>query len=144
MTADPIKVPEREVPIGICPLCGASIQEIRRVGHWRGPKGGGSWYSGSCVACDVDFRLDVGTNPVPWRIEAPDAKSLESVATAAELDSLSTKLGRYKIHSAKWKSFLARRRPGDEVWHFKSGAGETGMALVRNGRPISRFTVAVM
>ncbi len=143
MAADPIKPPADHIPIGTCPLCGAIIEEIRRVGIWDdGERGGGAWYSARCTACDVDFRLDVErTIAAEWRIDAPDANELSSALTASEIERVSAKLDLYKIHGEKWRSFLALRRPGDEVWRFNAPEGRTGIAVVRRGRPIARFDV---
>lgn len=131
----------QDLRTGTCPICGSKVDEIRRVGHWRGESGGGFWYSGRCVSCDVDFRLDTGIKPVEWRIVAPEAESLRSIAAEAELESVSEKLSRYKIRGAKWRQFLARRRPGDEVWWFSSEEGQAGAAVVRGGKPIASFVV---
>lgn len=135
----PTNLVEQAPPTGTCPICSGQVDEIRRVGNWRGKAGGGFLYSGRCVGCDVDFRLDTGTKPMEWRIDAPESESLRSVATEAELESLSVKLAPYKTHAAKWRLFLARRRPADEVWWFSTEEGLNGAAVVRAGRPISRF-----
>src|SRR5262245_33013212 len=130
-----------EVPTGTCPLCGGTIREVRKVGHWHDPvRGFGTWYSGRCGVCDVDFSLSFERFiPGEWRIDAPDANQLSAVLSEKEIDDISTKFGRYKIRGAKWQSMLGRRRPGDEVWRFNSFGGTTGIAIVRNGTPIARF-----
>lgn len=127
------------LPPGICPLCGANVEDVQRTGHWHGESGGGFWYSGRCVACDVDFWLDTGTKPIAWQIAAPDAASLQTIVTDAELAKISGKLARYKIHSEKWRLFLARRRPGDELWSYRRENWDNGIAVVRRGTPIARF-----
>jgi hypothetical protein len=143
MPADTNIQPEPGLPTGTCSLCGASLDDVRRVGMWGDRDCGfGAWHSARCTTCDVDFRLNVQRAVAgEWRIDAPDANDLASLLTASEIESLSANFDRYKIHGAKWSSFLARRRPGDEVWRFKAPEGRTGIAVVRRGRPIAQFQV---
>ena len=140
MAAASSQTQEDGIPIGICPMCGRNIEEIQRAGFWDGYESFGSWYSGRCVECDVDFKLDVERLiPGAWRIHAPDAGFLKSILTEPEIVELSVRLSRYKIRGAKWQSFLVRRRPGDEVWCFTCDDDQAGIAVVRNGRPIAQF-----
>lgn len=123
-----------------CSPCGATVSEIQRGLHWHGPNGFGQVYTGRCVHCDVDFSREVGTHRSDWRLDAPDPTDLVSRATDQELDAISRKLARYPVHGGKWERFLARRRPGDELWHYRMDANRQGIAIVRNGTPIACFT----
>lgn len=138
---------EPDLPIGTCPLCGSTIGEVRRAGLWddRNRRTFGSWWFGRCPACDVDFRLKVERCvPGDWRLDAPEPDLLISALTAAEIETLTMKYDRHRLHQERWRSFLARRRTGDEVWRYGAEAGgETGIAIVRGGRPIARFLIRI-
>jgi hypothetical protein len=141
MAADPIRLPALGLPTGTCPVCGAVVGEVRLAGRWDDrDRGFGAWYSGRCAARDVDFTLTVERAiSGEWRIDAPDPDRLIAVLTEGEIVAVSNNLSRYKVHGPKWESFLARRRPGDEVWNFSTEEGIAGVALVRDGRPLARF-----
>jgi hypothetical protein len=77
-----------------------------------------------------------------WRIDAPDPAELEGEVEAAELAALSVKFAQYQTLGPKWQAFLDRRRAGDTVWRFATEDGRrNGFAVVRGGRPVSRFVV---
>lgn len=130
-----------ELPNGCCPLCGGTIGAVRRVGHWHDRvHGSGWWYSGRCAGCDVDFRLEVRRRtPGALRLVAPEASELVSMLAAREIEILSERLRRNKIHGERWKSLLARCRAGDELWRYSTSAGCHGIAQVRAGRPVAQF-----
>jgi hypothetical protein len=133
-----------DVPTGRCLLCDGPITAIHRVGHWSEYGGGGGfWFSGSCEICDIDFRLSVRNGVFgEWQSDAPHPRELKSLVGEEELVVLGAKFMRYPTLGPKWQSFLGRRRAEDEVWRFGSANGlHNGFALVRCGRPVSRFAV---
>jgi hypothetical protein len=129
---------------GRCSLCAGTIADILLVGHWseRG-SGGGFWFTGSCKTCDIDFRLSVRNGVFgEWRSDAPELGELKSLVEEEELLKLGRKFLRYATLGPKWQAFLERRRERDELWRFSSADGlHNGFAVVRCGRPISRFAV---
>ena len=129
---------------GLCTFCGGPITDSKLVGHWKECDGGGGfWFSGKCTACDVDFRLAVRNGVFEsWQPDAPDAKDLRAILCEKELATLTNRFQRYATLGPKWQVFLARRRVMDEVWRFGSADGlHNGFAVVRDGRPVSRFAV---
>ncbi|MGL4423166.1 MAG: hypothetical protein ACRCZF_21065 [Gemmataceae bacterium] len=133
----------RDVPGGQCHLCGGEIAEVKWYGSWSAPGGGGFWFSGRCPDCDVDYRLALqDRRSAGWNPDAPEPGELRAEIGADELAALSIKFDRYVTLGPKWHSFLGRRRTGDAVWRFASADGwHNGFAVVRGGRPVSRFAV---
>src|SRR5258708_5656266 len=105
MATDQITQPENLLPVGICSLCGGTIAEVRKIGHWDDrDRGFGAWYSGRCAECDVDFRLAFErSSPGNWRIDAPDKDQLISVLTDAEIAAASARVLRFEVIGAKWQ-----------------------------------------
>ena len=133
-----------DVPDGTCLLCDAPITCVQRVGHWSEAGGGGGFcFSGSCEPCDIDYCLSLRNGIFGmWRLDAPDQNELKSIVSEDELLLLGAKFLRYATLGPKWKTFLGRRRAGDEVWRFGSEDGRhNGFTLCRSGRPVSRFVV---
>jgi hypothetical protein len=129
---------------GRCLLCAGPIADIQRVGHWSEHGGGGGfWFTGSCKTCDVDCRLEVRNGVFgEWRLDAPELSELKSLVSEDELPVLGAKFLRYATLGPNWQEFLERRRDGDEIWRFGSADGmHNGFAVVRRGRPVSRFAV---
>lgn len=131
------------IPPGQCDLCGAEISEVRHVGSWTGPDGGGFMFVGRCLTCDVDFQLNVpDRRSSGWRRDAPEPEMLRAEVGADELVKLSAKFARYAILGPKWSAFLARRRAGDVLWRFASADGKyNGFAMVRGSQAVSSFVV---
>jgi hypothetical protein len=133
-----------DIPAGECLFCGGPISDPQRDGHWSEYGGGGGfWFSGNCPRCGIDFRLSVRNGVFDeWRPDAPEASELKSAVEEDELVSLTAKFRRYATLGPKWCAFLSRRRDGDVVWRFGSADGlHNGFAVVRDGRPVSRFAV---
>lgn len=124
-----------------CPMCGGTVTGVHRSGSWRERNGGGGfWFDGKCVPCDIDFRLSLrNREPGTWRMIAPEKSALLQELTTAEVDQLNNKLLRYKALGEKWRTFQAKRRPTDELWRFDLGDERTGIAIVREGTPIAEF-----
>ncbi len=70
---------------------------------------------------------------------APEKSALLQEMTLAEVDQLSNKLFRYEALGEKWRTFLAKRRPTDELWRYDLGDEQTGIAIVREETPIAEF-----
>ena len=133
-----------DIPDGQCPFCGGPITDAKVALLWSG-KGldGGFSVCGLCRLCDIDFGVSARNGLFgAWGPDAPELSEMKTIVGEDELPTLSMKFDRYATLGPKWRAFLARRRDGDEVWRFGSADGfHNGFAVVRGGRPVSRFVV---